>query len=226
MPVMLGEKAVSDFRDPRVCANYLCGLCPPELFTNTKFQLPSCTLLHDDNLKQKYEEASSKPGGPCFEVALLHYLEDIVLKNDRAVAFEVRKTEEAEGPSCVIPRVEVQCVPDVEAAEAEVTAKVKEAAAAQESGNSIKATQLEEEAEVLRRKRCIIQARAVRNPPPPPPSGKVFHSKMRMCSGCGHFLNLVDAEDRMADHFQGRGHLGFVIASQWIAKLREKLKRK
>ena len=226
MPVTLGEKAVSDFRDPRVCSNYLCGLCPPELFVNTKFQLPACSLLHDDNLKQRYEEASSKPGGPNFEMALLHLLEDIVTKNDRAVSFEVRKAEESEGPNIFIPRVEVQRLPEVEAAELEVTAKVKEASIAMENGNSIMSGQLEEEAEVLRRKKCLLQARAVRATPHPPPQGKTYHPKLRVCSGCGHFLNLIDAEDRMADHFQGRGHLGFVISSQWISKIKEKFKRR
>lgn len=223
MPQTMGA-AIMDFRDSRVCKNYLVGLCPPELFTNTKFQLPACSQVHDDHLKQSYQEASSRPGGPSFEGPLLYTLEDIVTKNDRIASMEVRKMEESEGPHCMIPRVEVLRVAEVEAIDEEIGAKLKEATALLDAGNSLKAVQLEEEVEALRRKKCLAQARSSRAALPPPPGDRVYHAKMRACSGCGHFLNLVDADDRMADHFQGRGHLGFVVASQWIAKLKEKLR--
>ncbi|KAL0228997.1 hypothetical protein GEMRC1_013617 [Eukaryota sp. GEM-RC1] len=40
-----------------VCKMYLVGLCPNDLFTNTKLMYRPCTLKHSDTLKSEYEEA-------------------------------------------------------------------------------------------------------------------------------------------------------------------------
>ena len=40
--------------DSDICRNFLCGLCPPELFTNTKSALPTCFKVHDDLLQKEF----------------------------------------------------------------------------------------------------------------------------------------------------------------------------
>ena len=37
------QDEISDFRDPRVCRNYLAGLCLSDLFSNTKMDMGECT---------------------------------------------------------------------------------------------------------------------------------------------------------------------------------------
>jgi hypothetical protein len=46
--------------DPKVCRSYLVGDCPHTLFTNTKHDIGSCPKLHNDVLKQEYQEASEE----------------------------------------------------------------------------------------------------------------------------------------------------------------------
>lgn len=45
------------YDDPRVCRDYLCGLCPHDLFTNTKADLGPCAKQHPIKAKEDYEKA-------------------------------------------------------------------------------------------------------------------------------------------------------------------------
>lgn len=46
---------VSDYRDDKVCKFYLSGMCPYDMFTNTKSDLGSCKKVHSLSLKQSFE---------------------------------------------------------------------------------------------------------------------------------------------------------------------------
>jgi hypothetical protein len=214
-----GERAISDHGDARVCRFYLAGLCPAELFPNTKFALPPCLKIHDDALRRQYEAALAK-GGPSYDGELLFQLEEIVARMERRTLMDARRAEEDEGGGCVIPRVETELTPEVEAADREVREKERALEGVLASGSILAATALEEALEALRRRKCLAQARACREPPPPPPPGRSTHPRLRICSGCGVHLNLQDADDRTADHFQGRAHLGHVAAATVCARLR------
>jgi hypothetical protein len=210
-----GERSISDHTDARVCRLYLCGLCPADLFVNTKYFLAPCMKVHDDALRASYEAALAR-GGPSYEAELLFQLEELTQRAERRSAAEARRAEEEEGPACHVPRVETERTPEVEAATREVEAKEREA----EGASAAVSVALEEALEVLRRKKCLEQARACRVPPAALPQGKVPHPRLRVCSGCGGQVNLQDADDRTADHFQGRAHLGHVTAAAWCARLR------
>ncbi|CAN0208076.1 unnamed protein product [Ectocarpus sp. 4 AP-2014] len=49
------EGVIDDFKDERVCKAYLCGLCPHDLFSNTKQDLGACDYVHDEELKRVSE---------------------------------------------------------------------------------------------------------------------------------------------------------------------------
>lgn len=46
---------------------FICGLCPHELFLNTKVDLGQCTKVHSDAMKAKYEEERAKGRDRHFE---------------------------------------------------------------------------------------------------------------------------------------------------------------
>eukprot|EP01113_Clastostelium_recurvatum_P029364 TRINITY_DN3542_c0_g1_i1.p1 TRINITY_DN3542_c0_g1~~TRINITY_DN3542_c0_g1_i1.p1 ORF type:complete len:126 (-),score=30.19 TRINITY_DN3542_c0_g1_i1:165-512(-) len=48
------------YTDPDVCKLFLLGLCPHELFNNTKNDLGTCPLVHHEGLKVEYEEARAR----------------------------------------------------------------------------------------------------------------------------------------------------------------------
>ena len=39
------------YTDPRVCRRYLAGICPHELFANTRMDIGPCDKLHDVDIK-------------------------------------------------------------------------------------------------------------------------------------------------------------------------------
>jgi len=73
------------FTDNDVCKYYLCGLCPEDLFTNSKTKT-GCGKLHLDILKKKYEDTIAKEGRHFgYEYSLLNHLRRLDEKNRRTV---------------------------------------------------------------------------------------------------------------------------------------------
>ena len=78
-------KETKKFTDEDVCKNYLCGLCPYELFNNTKMDEGECDKKHSDILRQDYEEAS-KHKEYSYERELMRTLEKLVEDCDKKIA--------------------------------------------------------------------------------------------------------------------------------------------
>jgi len=197
--------SISDYNDPRACRNHLAGMCCSDMFLNTKVIVPPCNKEHDAALKARYDAAVAG-GAPGFGGELLAYLEDLLRRNDHAVAGNVARFE-AEAPGTAVPIVETERVPAVEEKARELAAKVA-------------AEGLNEDAEALTRELHVEQARAARLAPLPHPSGRPAHPKYRQCSACKNILILTDADERMADHFKGRIHLGYKAIFEKVAELR------
>ena len=47
--------------------------------------------------------------------------------------------------------------------------------------------------------------------------------KLRACEVCGAFLSMYDNDRRLADHFGGKLHIGFVTIREKIAQLEVRL---
>ena len=73
------KKDVFDFTHYDVCKCYLVGLCPHEVFINTKSDLGPCEKrLHEEFLKKQFEKHGEKYREE-YELYLLNYLEKILL---------------------------------------------------------------------------------------------------------------------------------------------------
>ncbi len=197
--------SITDYNDPRACRLYLAGLCCSDMFLNTKVVVPPCNKEHDAPLKARYDAAVAG-GAPNFNGELLAYLEDLLRRNEGDVARNMARFE-AEAPGTAVPVVETERVPAVEELGREVAAKLA-------------AEGLNEDAEAMQRELHLEQARAARLPPLPHPSGRPAHPKYRQCSACKNILILTDADERMADHFRGRIHLGYKQMYEKVAALR------
>lgn len=49
-------------------------------------------------------------------------------------------------------------------------------------------------------------------------AGASGHQKLRVCDVCGAYLSILDSDRRLADHFGGRMHLGYVKLREVIAE--------
>ncbi len=82
-----------DFTDASVCKDYLCGLCPHDLFPNTKMDVGPCPRKHIESCKIDYERAKKEGKHQGFEVEWTHSLADFVGDCDRKVQQGLRKME-------------------------------------------------------------------------------------------------------------------------------------
>ncbi|RHY30094.1 hypothetical protein DYB32_004629 [Aphanomyces invadans] len=93
------EEDISDFRDSRVCKRFLCGLCPHDLFQNTKMDMGDCEKLHLPKLKVAYEAEKAKPNPRDYgyENDLLRELERYVSDVEKKISRAQKRLEEQEG---------------------------------------------------------------------------------------------------------------------------------
>jgi hypothetical protein len=83
------------FTDPEICRSYCSGLCPHDLFTNTKKDMGACPKLHSLPMKQLYEqERKNKDYG--FEKELARILYDLIAECDRECERQNNKLKETE----------------------------------------------------------------------------------------------------------------------------------
>jgi RNA-binding protein Luc7-like 2 len=209
-----------DFRDPRVCKDHILGLCPNDLFNNTKVDLGPCPRVHDDKLKRQYEEAA-KTQSFGYERGLERTLERFVAEAERKIGRARQRTEEesGEGP---IARIDVDSAPELLDIIREIEDKVKGSERAGENGEVDLSLRLMEEAEALRRKKAEMQAKLVlrRGGEEEGRSELANKQRLRVCDVCGAFLSLNDSDERLADHFGGRQHLGFLAIRAKLQTLR------
>lgn len=93
------EEDVGDFRHTRVCKRFLCGLCPHELFQNTKMDLGDCAQLHTPALREAFErERLAHPERDWgYDQELERELTRLVADVEKRIARAQRRLEEQDG---------------------------------------------------------------------------------------------------------------------------------
>uniref|UniRef100_A0A0E0K260 Uncharacterized protein n=1 Tax=Oryza punctata TaxID=4537 RepID=A0A0E0K260_ORYPU len=97
--------------------------------------------------------------------------------------------------------------------------KLKKAEELGENGMIDEAQKLLDEAEALKK----LGAR----PQPVPDSAKmsthvqITDQKLRLCDICGAFLSVYDSDRRLADHFGGKLHMGYMLVREKLSELQE-----
>ena len=86
------------FTDERVCKNYLCGMCPYDLFANTKYDMGKCPKAHNEHQKLDYEEAV-KTQDFGFEREWYDNIEQLVRERDKKIQYDTRELEESQDRS-------------------------------------------------------------------------------------------------------------------------------
>jgi len=206
------------FTDSDVCKYFLCGLCPAELFTNTKADMGECGKLHSLPLKIEYEQELQKGNDYGFEQDLELHLERFIGECDRKIQRAQKRLEESEK----------------EKEDANVTAaEIKELyVRAEELGSQGKveeSMELIQKAEELKRKEVVVASPAATvaavaaGQEVTLPSSQ--QQKLRVCDICGAFLSIYDSDRRLADHFGGKLHLGYLQIREKLTELQNEPKK-
>ena len=86
------------FLDRDVCTNFILGMCPHDIFVNTKNDQGPCPKIHQESLKKAYRDACEKDGhdhglpyrllqGFCIRCKHFLMLEYAALDLERLVGF-------------------------------------------------------------------------------------------------------------------------------------------
>ncbi|RLN73931.1 hypothetical protein BBJ28_00004463 [Nothophytophthora sp. Chile5] len=242
------EEDISDFRHPRVCKPWLCGLCPHDLFQNTKMNLGVCESLHLPEMRAAYERHVSATGSDLgYEQQLVRELTVLVADVEKKIARGQKRLdevvmedeEEQEGEDdALLDAADAKRVLELTAGIQEAMGQVKEAGNEGEVERSIELMQKIEElkrvkAELLgpgdggaaEKKTCVgtgMKRERSKLLVDNPLALTNVNYKLRVCDVCGAFLSIFDSDRRLADHFGGKLHLGYVQIRKKIAEVTER----
>merc|ERR1719245_930264 len=187
------------FTDPRVCKSFLRACCPHEILASTRMDLGECSKVHDLALRADYESAS-KTKDYFYDVDACEHLKSFIDDCDRRTELQKKRLAETQ-----------------EELSAEVTSKMQKVHSLQESiaGKVEESLKLMEEVEDLKKKKLGAD-QEYRNSMP---ASSYQQQKLRVCEICSAYLGIHDNDRRLADHFGGKLHLGFIKIREKLAEL-------
>ncbi|EQC25255.1 hypothetical protein SDRG_16862 [Saprolegnia diclina VS20] len=239
------QEDIRDFRDQRVCKRFLCGLCPHDLFQNTKMDMGECPKLHLPKLKLAYEEDRAKNQRDYgyeadLERELVRYVSDVEKKISRAL----KRLDEQDGAR-VSSMLDIENNKEVLEITAEIAELMQKAEDAGNEGEVDLSMELMAKVEALKIKKAalqgvpsavlattagadalmpevdVAQATLMAVLPGNPLAMTNVNQKLRVCDMCGAFLSIFDSDRRLADHFGGKMHLGYMQIRKKIVEMRE-----
>ncbi|OQR90192.1 RNA-binding protein Luc7-like 2-like isoform X1 [Thraustotheca clavata] len=238
------QEDIRDFRDARVCKRYLCGLCPHDLFQNTRLDLGDCPKLHLPKLKLAYEEDRARTKRDYgYEAELERELVRYVTDVEKKIAKALKRLEEQDGAR-VTTLIDVENNKEVLQLTAEIAELMQKAEDAGNEGEVDLSLKLMAQIEVLKQKKAamqgvtpsasastsgeaiiseydIAQLNLMQVLPGNPLAMTNVNQKLRVCDMCGAFLSIFDSDRRLADHFGGKLHLGYMQIRKKIQEMRE-----
>ncbi|MCO5613975.1 hypothetical protein L7F22_068255 [Adiantum nelumboides] len=200
------------FTDDKVCKNFLCGTCPHDLFSNTKVDLGTCPRSHLSKLKEEYTSAITKGEQyPTFEAEYEDNIRAFMADIDRKIAANKRRIDQTPEETQRFTNL-MRDIADVEKAMNDAMAEVERLGEAGQIEESLAELQKAEALKVEkadREKELQILSDT---------AGASGHQKLRVCDVCGAYLSILDSDRRLADHFGGRMHLGYVKLREVITE--------
>ncbi|GJQ82275.1 hypothetical protein Trydic_g19473 [Trypoxylus dichotomus] len=199
------------FNDPKVCKSFLLGCCPHEILSSTRMDLGECPKIHDLALRADFEKAQASKDY-FYDLDAMEHLQAFISDCDRRT--ESAKQRLAETQEELSAEVAVKANSVHELAE-QIGQKLAKAEQLGEEGFVEESMKLMEEVDELRKKKLEAE-QEYRNSMP---ASSYQQQKLRVCEVCSAYLGIHDNDRRLADHFGGKLHLGFIKIREKLAEL-------
>uniref|UniRef100_A0A667Z1V2 LUC7-like (S. cerevisiae) n=1 Tax=Myripristis murdjan TaxID=586833 RepID=A0A667Z1V2_9TELE len=196
------------FTDERVCKSHLLNCCPHDILSGTRMDLGECSKIHDLALRADYEIAS-KERDLFFELDAVDHLESFIADCDRRTELAKKRLAETQEEISAEVAAKAEKVHELNEEIGKLLAKAEQLGA---EGNVDEAQKVLQEVEKVRTRKKDAEEE-YRNSMP---ASSFQQQKLRVCEVCSAYLGLHDNDRRLADHFGGKLHLGFI-------QIREKL---
>ncbi|KAH9365262.1 hypothetical protein HPB48_015936 [Haemaphysalis longicornis] len=178
-----------------------------------RMDLGDCPKIHDLALRADYESASKKKDY-FYDVDAMEHLQNFIGECDRRTEQAKRRLAETQEELSAEVTLKLNRVHEL----AESMGKKLAAAEAKGAdGNVEESLKLLEEVEEIRRKKAEAE-QDYRNSMP---ASSYQQQKLRVCDVCSAYLGIHDNDRRLADHFGGKLHLGFIAIREKLAQLKQ-----
>ncbi|KJE97199.1 hypothetical protein, variant [Capsaspora owczarzaki ATCC 30864] len=201
------RKREREWPDDDVCKHYLCGLCPHDLFPNTKMDLGKCAKVHDDKLREAYQ-TSSRKGELGFELAHNNFLEETVRSVERVIRANTERMHVGPGSEAQRQQDRAQRIARVNEQIAELTSRAQDLGA---QGQVDEASAIMRDIERLTNDKTKLER--------PDEDGR--DNSLEVCQICGALLIVGDAQERVDAHIQGKVHVGYALIRDMLAKYKQ-----
>jgi len=206
-----GESNSTSFDDPKVCKAFLLDCCPHDILSATRMDMGECTKIHDIAHRADYEAAQAKKDH-FYDVDACDHLTSFVADCDKKI--EQSKKTLAETQDALSEEVTDKANIVHELAE-NIGKKLSSAEQLGAEGNVEESIKLMEEVENLRKQKVEAE-QEYRNSMP---ASTYQQQKLRVCEVCSAYLGIHDNDRRLADHFGGKLHLGFIKIRENLVEL-------
>jgi len=206
-----GETSGIRFNDQEVCKAYLLGCCPHEILSATRMDLGECNRHHDLALRADYEAAQKKKDY-YYDVDAYEHLNSFISDCDRKTEHSKVKLAETQDKLSDEVNTKANLVHDLAEKIGKKLAAAEQKGAEGEVEESMK---LMEEVEEIRK----VKAEAEQDYRNSMPASSYQQQKLRVCEVCSAYLGIHDNDRRLADHFGGKLHLGFIQIRERLNEL-------
>lgn len=212
-----GEMKLSD---PRICKSYLVGECPYELFKGTKQSLGKCPKIHLAKYKLQYErELKNGKEHPEFEKEYYSILSKFINDCNGQISVALKNLEHTSEE-----REKIQSMTgELDLVDTQIGLMLQEIEVLTLSNEVVKAMIQSVKLQDLQKHRQEV-AKKVRDITEN--VGQSAQQKLQVCEICGAYLSRLDTDRRLADHFIGKIHLGYVKMRHDLEQLKRKLKER
>ncbi|CAF1475368.1 unnamed protein product [Adineta steineri] len=208
-------KSSMSFEDPRVCRPFLLNCCPHEILTGTRVDLGECRKVHEYALRADYERAAPTRN-LHYERDALEVLKQFVADADRKTEHAKRKLRETQEE---LGEEAARKMNSIHELGEQIGTKLARAEELGAQGLVDESMKLLEEVEELRKSKTDSEQefRATM------PASTYQQQKLRVCEVCSAYLGIHDNDRRLADHFGGKLHLGFIQIREKLADLQKRV---
>jgi len=205
------ERRIRSFTDDDYCRNFLLGLCPHDLFKNTKIDLGPCDRQHDDVVKESFDsDKDNMLYKRKWRRGLRSTLKGLMDNVDRRIGLNQSRLAR-EKTSDEAQKGQVTALKD------DVSAKLKQAEQAASDGHFEESRRLMGDSEEIKKRIEDAEAKSV-------------EFTRQSCEICGLIIDAQEAEDMLTArgwHSNGKQHVGYqMIRSKMVEIEREQAQDK
>ncbi|XP_045497130.1 putative RNA-binding protein Luc7-like 2 isoform X3 [Colias croceus] len=180
--------------------------------------LGECPKIHDLALRADYELAS-KTKDYFYDIDATEHLEAFIADCDRRTTAAKQRLAETQEELSAEVTEKANAVHEL--AE-QIGQKLARAEALGEEGMVEESVKLMAEIDELRKEKAVAE-QEYRNSMP---ASSYQQQKLRVCEVCSAYLGIHDNDRRLADHFGGKLHLGFITIREKLSELKKTVEKR